>query len=231
MKSHSTFLIFVLILLGSLSAGGATGFMTYKFGIQSLRNINSPETNSSQKLVNNHQPSSPKSTTFKIIPEQDILVKVYDYVYAQKKALQGEQTSNQPSAQPGAENSPNSSPDKPPQRLQLPLQGQDRGVIIEVADINQEQGTLLLTVNLKNNGQRPVKFLYSFLDIKDEQNKSVSAIAEGLPEELPANGQNFSGTVRIPLALLNESQEISLNLTDYPDQELQLTIPSIPILR
>ena len=231
MKSYSTIIIFVLILLGSLSAGSATGFLAYKFGTKSLQSINSPEVNPNQKLTNNNQQSSQKSTNFQIIPEKDILVKVYDYVYYQKKAAQEKQKSGQSSAQASEKNTANSSPKKSTQRLKLPLQGQDKGVIIEVADINQEQSSLLLTVNLKNNGQQSVKFLYSFLDIKDDKNRSVSAVAEGLPEELPANGQNFSGTVKIPLALLNESEEISLSLTDYPDQELQLKIPSIPILR
>ena len=223
MKSYSTIIIFLLILLGSIGAGSATGFYAYKFGTQSLESINSPEVNPSQKLANNNQLSSQKSTNLQFISEKDILVRVYDHVYYQKQATQEKQKSGQPSDQASTKNST--------QTLKLPLQGEDRGVIIEVADINQEQSSLLLTVNLKNNGQQPVKFLYSFLDIKDEQNQSVSAIAEGLPEELPANGQNFSGTVKIPLALLSESKEISLSLTDYPDQELQLKIPSIPILR
>ena len=224
MKSYSKIIIFLLILLGSVGAGSATGFYVYKFGTQSLESINSPEVNPTEKLANNNQLSSQKSTSVQFISEKDILVRVYDHVYYQKQATQEKQKSAQPSDQASAKK--NSTP-----TLELPVQGEDRGVIIEVADINQEQSSLLLTVNLKNNGQQPVKFLYSFLDIKDEQNKSVSAVTEGLPEELPANGQNFSGTVKIPLALLSESQEISLSLTDYPDQELQLKIPSIPILR
>ena len=225
MKSYSALLIFLLILLGSLSAGGATGFMAYKFGTQSLQSVNSPEVNPSQKLAHNNQLSPGKPKSFQIIPEKDILVKVYDYVYYQKRATPDGQSSHRLS------DKTNSSPENSPQTLRLPLQGRDRGVTIEVADINQDQGSLLLTVNLKNNGRQPVRFLYSFLDIKDERNKTVSAITEGLPRELPANGQNFSGTVKIPLLLLNESQEISLSLTDYPGQQLQLKIPSIPVLR
>ncbi len=231
MKSYSKIIIFVLILLGSIGAGSATGFFAYKFGTESLQSINLPEVNPSQQLSQNKQLSSQQSTNFEFISEKNILVKVYDYVYYQKKITQGKEKSGQLPLSDSEDSTANSSPENSIQTLKLPLQGEDRGVIIEVADINLEQSSLLLTINLKNNGLEPVKFLYSFLDIKDEKNRSVSSVAEGLPEELPANGQNFSGTVKIPLALLSESQEISLLLTDYPEQQLQLKIPSIPILR
>ncbi len=49
---------------------------------------------------------------------------------------------------------------------------------------------------------------------------TLSAITEGLPGELPSNGREFSGKVRIPTALLEDAKNISLTLTDY--QKLQL---------
>ena len=59
----------------------------------------------------------------------------------------------------------------------------------------------------------------------------MSAITEGLPGELPADGQEFSGTVSIPTALLEDSKKLSLTLTDYPDQKLQLKMSEIPVVR
>ena len=39
------------------------------------------------------------------------------------------------------------------------------------------------------------------------------------------------GKVKIPTALVNDSQTLSLNLTDYPDQKLELNIAQIPVIR
>ena len=43
--------------------------------------------------------------------------------------------------------------------------------------------------------------------------------------------ENFVGMVKIPQALVEDSQTLSLNLTDYPDQKLKLNIAEIPIMR
>ena len=112
-----------------------------------------------------------------------------------------------------------------------PVQATMKGVTMKVTAMKKEQGSLLLKVNLKNNGQKTVRFLYSFLEIKDDQNNSVSSITSGLPTELPANGDNFSGEISIPLSLLNQSKTISLNLPDYPEQNLQIQINAIPVIR
>jgi hypothetical protein len=230
MKIKSSFLILVPIFLGSLGAGAAAGFLAYKFGSQSLEAIKSPPQSPAQKLPLDNPSAQKSSQGFQIISEKDILVKVYDYVHAQKEARKNKSV-NQQSSTSKEETIPQDSPPKSEQKSFLPLRGQDRGVTMEVTDINEQQDSLLLTVNLKNNGQETVKFLYSFLDIKDEQNVSISAIATGLPTELPANGQNFSGQISIPLSLLNDSKKISLSLPDYPEQNLLLQIPAIPILR
>jgi len=52
-----------------------------------------------------------------------------------------------------------------------------------------------------------------------------------LPGELPPDGQEYSGTVSIPAALIENAQKLSLTLTDYPDQRLQLKMSEIPVAR
>lgn len=113
----------------------------------------------------------------------------------------------------------------------IPLQVTNKGVTMSVIAMKREPSSLLLKVNLENNGRETVRFLYSFLDIKDDQNNSISGITSGLPTELPANGEKFSGNIRIPLSLLNDSKTISLHLPDYPKQDLQIQISAIPVLR
>jgi hypothetical protein len=41
----------------------------------------------------------------------------------------------------------------------------------------------------------------------------------------------FYGTVSIPTALLENAKEVSLTLTDYPGQKLQLQISGIPVAK
>ena len=102
---------------------------------------------------------------------------------------------------------------------------------MQVVDASQEEGSLLLKVNLKNEGDKAVRFLYSFLEVKDENGRALSAITDGLPGELPATGKDFSGTVKIPTALLNDAETVSLTLTDYPNQQLQLNLTEIPVVK
>ena len=66
--------------------------------------------------------------------------------------------------------------------------------------------------------------------MRDDRGRALSAIADGLPGELPANGEKFSGTLRIPTVLLDRSQKISLTLTDYPEQNLELKLKDIPTI-
>ena len=90
-------------------------------------------------------------------------------------------------------------------------------------------GALLLKVKMQNKGADSVHFLYSFLDVTDDKGRTLSASADGLPAELPANGPTFSGTVSIPTALLDDVKRISLALTDYPAQKLRLEVSNIPV--
>ena len=88
---------------------------------------------------------------------------------------------------------------------------------------------MVLKLDFKNKGDKTVRFLYSFMDITDDRGRALRANTEGLPEELPPDGNN-TGTVSIPTALLDDVKSLSLQLTDYPDQQLQLRVANIPVV-
>ena len=74
----------------------------------------------------------------------------------------------------------------------------------------------------------------NFIRIEEEPRKPLEYSIvknEDLPAELPPNGQVFYGTVSIPTALLENAKEVSLTLTDYPGQKLQLQISGIPVAK
>ena len=99
-----------------------------------------------------------------------------------------------------------------------------------VVDAKRQGSAIILNVELKNDSPKAVNFLYSFLDIQDDQGRALSGITDGLPQLLPANGDNFSGTIKVPSVLLNGTKTVSLSLTDYPDQNLELSIGDIPVV-
>ncbi|HSS99653.1 MAG TPA: hypothetical protein VLK33_21605, partial [Terriglobales bacterium] len=113
----------------------------------------------------------------------------------------------------------------------FPLNSRDGGITLEVSASSQRSNSMLLDVSMKNEGSQPVRFLYSFLNVTDDRGRALSASAEDLPAELPPNGQVFYGTVSIPTALLENAKEVSLTLTDYPGQKLQLQISGIPVAK
>ena len=111
----------------------------------------------------------------------------------------------------------------------FPISTQNQGVTLEVRSARYSGGSLLLKLNFKNQGSKAVQFLYSFLNVTDDQGRTLSANTEGLPTEVPANGQSFSGIVSIPTAVLDDVKKLSLSLTDYPEQQLRLQLSDIPV--
>lgn len=231
MKINSTLLLSIFIFLAASGVVSASAIISYKFGTKSLEVVKSPLENPAQKLTNKDSSSSESNQGFQIIEEKKILVEVYDYVFHQKKANKEKKNSIQQSAKANVKFITNKSSQNPWAKINLPLKGESQRVKMEITQIKEQQGSLLLNVNLQNNGSQSVKFLYSFLEVKDDKNRSLSAIADGLPTKLPANGKIFSGRIRIPLSLLNDSKKIFLTLPDYPNQQLSLKIPGIPIVK
>ena len=122
-------------------------------------------------------------------------------------------------------------PAEPKASAKFPLNSRDGGITLEVSAASQRSNSMLLDVSMKNEGSQSVRFLYSFLNVTDDRGLALSATAEDLPAELPPNGQVYYGTVSIPTALLENAKAVSLTLTDYPGQKLQLQIAGIPVAK
>ncbi|MGK7886378.1 MAG: hypothetical protein AB4057_17365 [Crocosphaera sp.] len=235
MKINQTLKLTLLLLFVMSGAGTASAYFAYQMGAQALEGVSQPEINPTKKLGKGTQKST-EPTEFKPIDEKTILIKVYDYTHKKNEAAATEK--KQKSKNNQKEDKTSQSIDNNTQDLQtsqtvanLPLQVKDRGVKLEIEEAKNEGTSLSFKVNLQNQGLTPVRFLYSFLEVKDSQGRSLSAITEGLPQELPPNSDNFVGKVKIPRALVNDSQTLSFNLTDYPDQKLQLNIAQIPVIQ
>ncbi|MCJ2541645.1 hypothetical protein [Thermostichus vulcanus] len=112
----------------------------------------------------------------------------------------------------------------PPQ--QIAASGQ---VSMQVLSARREGGQVVLNVAMQNNSAETVRFLYSFMNITDDNGRAINALTQGLPGELPPNSQVFQGTIRIPASSLAGSRALSVSLADYPSRRHQLRVSGIPV--
>jgi hypothetical protein len=239
MKFNSTVALTLILLAMMLGAGFVSAMWGFTVGHQALKGVTQPDVRPTQKLAESQQVSSGKEGVA-ILREEDILTSVNAYIKGEGKDSKSNSTDKKDeNNSTKSDTSPKPSPDPSSTQaslttdanFKLPVKSQDRGVTLEVRSASQQGGSLLLNVKLKNEGANAVRFLYSFLNVTDDQGRALSAITEGLPGELPPNGEEFSGTVSIPTALLEDAKKLSLTLTDYPDQKLQLKMSEIPVAR
>jgi len=239
MKFNSTVALTLILLAMMLGAGFVSAMWGFTLGHEALKGVTQPDVRPTKKLAENQQVSIGKEGV-KILREEDILTSVNDYING--KGKDSKANSAEKKDDPANKTQPDKKPSPEPSATQasftttnpnqkLPVKSQDRGVTLEVRSASQQGGSLLLNVSMKNDGKNAVRFLYSFLNVTDDQGRALSAITEGLPGELPPTGEAFSGTVSIPTALLEDAKKLSMTLTDYPDQKLQLKMSEIPVAR
>ncbi|MEQ8995091.1 MAG: hypothetical protein RID53_01140 [Coleofasciculus sp. B1-GNL1-01] len=258
MKFNSTVALTLILLAMMLGAGFVSAMWGFSLGHEALKGVTQPDVRPTKKLANN-QEVEPGDKEVALLNERDILVNVHAYIHDQDDQDQDKDSKTDTNDSESKSQSETQKPEESTTENQqseledessesdvfnteasftssgsnqnLPLKSQDRGVTLEVRSANLQGGSLLLDVSLKNEGNNPVRFLYSFLNVTDDQGRALSAITEGLPGELPSNGEEFSGTVSIPTALLDDAKALSLTLTDYPDQKLKLKMSEIPVAR
>lgn len=232
MKLNSTVALTFVLLVAMIGAGAVSGVWSYMMGYEALKGVTQPDTSPTKKLTGKES-SDPQE--FSLLKEEEIIKNVKEYIRNQEQGgNKGEDQSTQSFIEP--EEDPENQVQEvaarsPSEAANWPIQAEDEGITLEVLNASEADGSLMLEVNLTNESDRAVRFLYSFLDIKDEQGRSLSATTDGLPGELPATGEPFSGEIKIPVALLEDTEQLSLSLTDYPDQRLQLSLPKIPVVR
>ncbi|TVQ64908.1 MAG: hypothetical protein EA366_00540 [Spirulina sp. DLM2.Bin59] len=229
MKIQPTIILTIVLLLLMAGAGAASGWFAYIMGDVALKGVSQPDVSPSQRLTNPN--AATIGTEQNPETELSILLDEAELIKAAEKIIRGQnQVPEPPTPEPEPEPEPEG--DDTTSRANFDqIIGADQGITLAITNAAQRDGALLLDVNLKNESSAAVQFLYSFLEIRDQRGRSLSAITDGLPGELPANGQTFNGTIRIPTALLDESETLTLTLTDYPDQNLQLTVSAIPVMR
>jgi len=229
MAVNSTVVLTLILLSLMFGAGVTSSVWGFTIGREALQGTTQPDVRPSNNAGSGKQGNPASKDQVSILKETDILKTVKARVEGrdpEKTAPANTKTdkaSPKPATakKPGASNASN----------KFPLNSRDGGIVLEVSAASQRGNSMLIDVNMKNEGSQAVRFLYSFLNVTDDRNRALSATTEDLPAELPPNGQVYYGTVSIPTALLENAQEISLTLTDYPGQKLQLQISGIPVAK
>lgn len=229
MVLRSTFLLTLLTLLAIMvTAGTLSAYLGFAIGSQALRGVTQPDVTTDRKLLQQQQIDD-RQKGLTIIDEKEILTEVNNQIQAKQKKSQHQQ--KQAQAKKDTQPINFTQQQQEAKSSSFPIRDTAGGVTLEVLQAHRQGDSLLLNVNLKNEGAETVNFLYSFLDVRDDRGRFISVIPENLPGQLPANGQNFTGTLKIPTVLLDNAENLSLTLTDYPEQKVELKLSNIPITR
>ncbi|MBE9190350.1 hypothetical protein IQ230_08250 [Gloeocapsopsis crepidinum LEGE 06123] len=225
MKINSTVALSLLLLVLMAVAGYVSAVWGFTIGSEALESVTQPDTRPTSKAKAPSGGSQQRAVV--MLKEQDILTNV-------RARIEGKGKNAKPEPQPQKNDTQSSA--KPKAQLVVaanqpgfPLVNRDRGVMLEVVSAQYSGGTLQLRLNLKNESDRTVRFLYSFMDVTDNHGRPLIANAEGLPEKLPPDGKPISGILSIPSTALDDVEKLSLRLTDYPEQQLKLQVSEIPV--
>jgi hypothetical protein len=231
MRLNSTVALTLILLSMMFGAGIISAALGFNIGREALKGITQPDSSPTSTMVN-RQPGTKGKTSVPILKEEDILQRVDTYIEGEEaeEAKEPQQQSFQPT--PEAPKQAKGEPKETAIALPgFPIAAQDRGITLEVSAAHQAQDNLELDVKIRNDSPQMVRFLYSLLNITDDRGRSLTAMTSGLPSQLPPNQEEFSGKVSVPVALLADSQHLSMKLTDYPNEELNLQVSGIPVVR
>jgi len=227
MKLNSTAILTLVLLTLMIGLGYGSSILAYGIGHEALKSVTKPDARPATK-IKVRKPTSQKEGAVVMLKEKDILNTVKARIAGKgkkvrpQKARQTSQSNNTmpPKAQLVAA--------KETSQPGFPISNTNQDVTLSVTSARYSGGALVLKLDFKNKGDKTIRFLYSFMDVNDDRGRALSANTEGLPEELPPEGNN-TGTISIPTALLDDVKSLSLQLTDYPDQQLQLQVANIPV--
>ena len=220
-RINSTVALTFILLTLMLGAGIVSSAWGFAIGREALQGITQPDSRPTNK-ANRKNPGGREELT--LVKEEDILATVKARINGNSKASASSSNSTPSKTETSKAETQNKQV-----TANFPILARDKGVAVEVTGVRQQGSFVVLDVAMKNDSNQPVKFLYSFLNITDERGRAISADTTGLPSEMPAKSDRYTGTVSISAALLDNAQKLSLQLTDYPDQKLQLKMAEIPV--
>jgi hypothetical protein len=216
-----------------IGAGITSASWGYKLGREALKGITQPDTRPINNVTDSQGKPLRREGSLALLKEKDIIANVKARVGGKDAAEEADKKDPQADAKADAKtdaktDAPKASPKTDP-AAGFPLFAESRAVTLGVQAVRKQGTSLVLDVSLQNNSTRAVQFLYDSMEITNDQGRLLSAKTQGLPEELAPNAQQDTGTITVPMDLLDGAKSISLSLTDYPEQQVQLRLSGIPV--
>jgi hypothetical protein len=221
-KVNPTVTLTLVLLFLMIGAGITSASAGYKLGREALKGITQPDTRPINNITDSQGKPLRREGNLALLKEKDILANVKARIGG--TAEKAEKADAEKPAVPDAKASP--SPDA---TAGLPVFAESQAVTLGVQTVRKQGTSLVLEVSLRNNSTKAVQFLYSSMEITNDQGRLLSATTQGLPEELAPNGEEDKGSITVPLDLLDGAKSLSLSLTDYPEQQVQLRLSGIPV--
>lgn len=226
MAINPTLALTLILLSLMVGAGVLSGSWGYSLGREALKSVTQPDTRPGNPLVDSEAMPA-RHEGFTLLKEEEILNNVKARVEGNSEATE---IANpiEASPQTKALAEPAASPEAQP-ALPLPVGVTEQEVSLQVLAVRRVNDSLVMDVSLHNRSTTTFEFLYSLMDIVDDQERAFTGSAEGLPSQIPPTAEPFYGTVTIPMALLEGAQRLSIRLSDYPNQQLTLQVSDIPV--
>lgn len=221
MKVNPTVTLTLVLLFLMIGAGITSASAGYKLGREALKGITQPDTRPINNITDSQGKPLRREGSLALLKEKDIIANVKARIGG--TAEKAEKAEAEKPAAPDAKASPS------PAAAGLPVFAESQAVTLGVQTVRKQGTSLVLEVSLRNNSTKAVQFLYSSMEITNDQGRLLSATTQGLPEELAPNGEEDTGSITVPLDLLDGAKSLSLSLTDYPEQQVQLRLSGIPV--
>lgn len=229
--SAAKFTLFLLAVM--FLVGAATGAVGYVFGRNSLRGITQPDLNPFLNNGSGDSSQSPRQgVTF--LKEDELIRKVQAQTRgtsakpkpkpADKKADEKKEEAKKDEKKPEAKK-----PEVKKADGSFPVRLESQNVKMDIRSLVQTDEEIILNVAMVNGSNQPVQFIYTFLDITDNKGYSLTSEVIGIPETLNANSETYVGTIRVLDTPPGAATRLSMRLTDYPDQKVNLEIKDIPV--
>lgn len=227
MKFNSTVVYTFVLLFLMVGAGVASAVSGFSMGREALKGITQPDS----------RPSKGKANRTGVVAKEDLqLLKEEDIIKSMKERIDssakgGAKSPEKPAEKPEKEKTTSEKPKETTTAkvVELPATVESDGVAMEVLSRRQEGDSTMFEVAMKNSSDRPVAFRYNFMNITDNKGQLLNAEAVGLPEALPAKSEKFSGSVKIATGSLEKVENVTFQLSDYPEQKIQLRLTDIPV--
>ena len=228
-SSAAKLTLFLLSLM--LLIGGGMGFLTYLFGRDSLRGITQPDVNPFLNQAKDSEQNPRQGISF--LKEAELIKQVKAQTQGKSAAKATPKPKETSKAQEESQKDekkaqkPKQSAKKAPKSFPINLESQ--GVKLNIRSMEQKDDDLLLTVALVNTSNEPVQFIYTFLDVTDNQGFALSSEVTGLPETLPPNSETYVGSITVFDSPEDTIERLNLKLSDYPEQKVVLEVIDIQV--